>query len=148
MRGDRVSTTSVPPYLVNAWRQAVPGVTLDEIDAILPIVKAGQGRLRGMVDAYRAGHAAGARKATPLDPPLAGFRPCPECLSVRVPSVVFGLTGNPRSLGMFARCQDCDTVYAASDDEQPTGRRGPAGHSADADTSGVEATPRTLPAPR
>jgi hypothetical protein len=94
--------SELPPYLVAGWRRAVPDITVGEITTILPILQRGDGRLRALVAAYRAG-----RRAQAAHPaPLSGFQPCTECLSTRVASLVLGGGG-----GIMARCADCDAVY-------------------------------------
>jgi hypothetical protein len=100
-----------PPYLIHAWRRDIPDITTAEVRALLPIVQQRPGWLRSLALAYRAG----VRDATPLDPPLSGFQPCPGCLSVRVATVAFdGMSG---AMAMLARCADCHTLYVASTGE-------------------------------
>lgn len=144
-KGARLPVSTIhPSYLANAWRRAVRDVTDDEILAILPLVQQGYGRLRGLVNAYRAGVAAGVRQATPLDPPLAGFQPCPECLSVRVASMAFDLAADqpaPWVTGMLARCSDCNTLYDTRTGERSTVERPrPAANSVNADPAAMAAT--------
>jgi hypothetical protein len=135
---------SSDPYLRevrDAWRRTVPGVTDAEVAALLPLVRAGHRQLNALVLAYRAGR----RAATPLPPPLSGFRPCPECLSVRVGSVV--LPG-PR-WRMLARCADCATLYDPGTGEPASSPDAAASELAPAPAAGdgVVGTPDSAGAP-
>lgn len=123
--------------IYEAWRRTVAGVTDEEVDALLPLLRASGGRLHELVGAYRLGR----RNATELPAPLAGFQPCPNCLSVSVAAIGF----TPASAGvarMVARCGDCSTRFEPSNGEpfggdfpdaprtvpaEPTDHRGPGG---------------------
>jgi hypothetical protein len=98
----------VPPYVAHAWRSHMPSITDTEIRALLPIVKDRAGQLPSLVHAYRAGR----RAAQPLPPALAGFSPCPNCLSVNVSTLT------PVRSGMIvARCADCRCLFHADTGE-------------------------------
>jgi hypothetical protein len=117
----------------DAWRRFVPGVTAEEVAALLPIVRDGASRVRGLVLAYRAGR----RAATPLPAPLAGFAPCPNCLSVDVAALLFEPGGT-----LLAKCVNCSGYFVAATGEPSDSHYVPAAPDDTAtDGDGVVGTP-------
>jgi hypothetical protein len=101
-----------PPYLIDAWRRHVPSITDGEIGVLLPIVQRGGGRLRELVDAYRAGVRAGA----PDPEPLAGWPPCPTCGGVSVAAFAIDPVRAAAGSVMVARCGGCGAVFTSAGD--------------------------------
>lgn len=100
------------PYVLAGWRRAVPSVTDTEVRALLPLLRDRGGRLHEIIAAYRLGK----REAATLPPPLAGFQPCPNCLSVSVAGVTLG-SAEPGHTGIVARCGHCGWRFYAGTGE-------------------------------
>lgn len=108
-----------PPYLVNAWRRHIPSVTDAEIATLLPIVQRGGGRLRELVDAYRAG----VRSRSPEPDPRAGWPPCPACGATEIAAFAIDPVRAAAGSVMVARCGGCGGVFTSageSADANPT----------------------------